>query len=362
MFGALQITLDGEPITARLGSKPQALLAYLAVEADVPHRREHLAGLLWPERSDDAARTSLRQALRQLHQAIGDDLAFFLCVTPQSIQFNTTSDCWLDVTEFAALIRACDQHAHRHRETCHACSERLRCAVALYRGDLLAGFFLKDSAAFEEWALVKREQLRHQVIAALSTRAEHAARRGEYELMEHAARRQIEIDPLHEDAHRQAMRALVGRGKRNAALAQYESWRKTLAEEIGAPPEKETLALAEQIRDDTFVPPMTAPLRNFPLHLTSFIGRESELAQIADCIQAPDARLISLTGPGGVGKTRLALQAVAHEASAFRDGACFVSLALVAKSMLQRVESVRGEPRFMLLETIREYAWEQLNA
>ena len=330
LFGSLQITLDGEPITARLWAKPQALLAYLAVQADVPHRREHLAGLLWPEQSDDAARTSLRQALRQLNQAFGDDRAPFLSVTPQTIQFNTTSDSQLDVTEFAALMRACDQHPHRLRETCRACVERLQRATALYRGDLLAGFFLKDSTTFEEWALVRREQLRHQAIAALSTLTEYHARRGEYGLMEQAARRQIEIDPLYEDAHRQVMRALTWRGQRNAALAQYENLRKTLVEEIGAPPEKETLALSEQICDDALAPPTPAPLRNWPLHLTSFIGRETELAQIADCIQVPDARLITLTGTGGVGKTRLALQTVAREVSAFRDGACFVSLAAVS--------------------------------
>ena len=325
LFGSLQITLDGEPITARLWAKPQALLACLAVEADVPHRREHLAGVLWPEQSDDAARTSLRQALRQLHQVIRDDLAHFLDVTPQTIQFNSSSDCQLDVTEFAVLIRACDQHAHRQRETCRACVERLQRAAALYRGDLLAGFFLKDSAAFEEWALVKREQLRHQAIAALNTLAEHYARRGEFALMEQAARRQIEIDPLYEDAHRQVMRALTWRGQRNAALAQYESLRKALAEEIGAPPEKETLALEASIRDETC--PSPPALTNVPHPLTSFIGRQCEVAEVKHLLET--TRLLTLTGAGGCGKTRLALQvatAIVH-ANHFKDGVWWIDLA-----------------------------------
>jgi predicted ATPase/DNA-binding SARP family transcriptional activator/predicted negative regulator of RcsB-dependent stress response len=332
LFGSLQITLDGEPITARLWAKPQALLAYLAVQADAPHRREYLAGLLWGEQSDDAARTSLRQALRQLHQAFGDNLEHFLVITPQTIQFNPNSDCQLDVTEFAALIRVCDQHPHRQRETCRACVERLQRAAALYRGDLLAGFFLKDSTPFEEWALVKREQLRHQAVAALATLAEHYARRGEFALMEQAARRQIEIEPLYEGAHRQVMRALTWRGQRNAALAQFENLRKTLAEEIGAPPEKETLALEANIRAGTCA--RLPALTNVPHPLTSFIGREREIAEVKHLLET--TRLLTLTGAGGCGKTRLALQvatAIVH-ANHFKDGVWWVDLAALSDPAL----------------------------
>lgn len=332
LFGSLQITLDDEPITARLWAKPQALLAYLAAEADAPHRREFLAGLLWGEQSDDAARTSLRQALRQLHQAFGDDLDHFLTVTPQTIQFNSTRHCQLDVAEFVALIRACEQYPHRQRETCRACVERLQRAVALYRGDLLAGFLLKDSAAFEEWAAIKREQLRRAAMSALATLAEHYARRREFELMEQAARRQLEIDPLYEDAHRQVMRALTWRGQRNAALAQFESLRKRLAEEIGAPPEKETLALEASIRDGTCAHPPA--LTNVPQPLTSFIGRQREIAEVERLLET--TRLLTLTGAGGCGKTRLALQvatAIVH-ANHFKDGVWWVDLAALSDPAL----------------------------
>jgi len=337
LLGALQITLDGESLTARLWAKPQALLAYLAVQADAPHRREHLAGLLWPEQSDNAARVSLRQALRQLHQAFGDDLEHFLAITPQTIQFNSTSDCQSDVTEFAALMRACDQHSHRQRETCRACVGRLQHAVALYRGDLLAGFFLKDSAAFEEWAMVKREELRRAAMSALHTLAEHYARRREFELMEQAARRQIEIDSLYEDAHRQVMRALVWRGQRNAALAQFESLRKTLSEEIGAPPEKETLALEASIRDGTCASPPA--LTNVPTPLTSFIGRRNEIAEVKRLLGT--TRLLTLTGAGGCGKTRLALQVArdlagrdAPSGRLYKDGIWWIDLAALSDPAL----------------------------
>ena len=120
LLGPFQVTLDGHPITAFESDKVRALLAYLAVESDRPHRRERLAGLLWPERSERSARQNLSQALFNLRHIIGDRDAEppFLLITPQTIQFNRSSDHWLDVTAFEALLAACEAHPHRRLETC----------------------------------------------------------------------------------------------------------------------------------------------------------------------------------------------------------------------------------------------------
>jgi len=330
LLAPLQITRDGKPLAVRLTAKAQALLAYLAVEADVPHPRDFLAGLLWPDHPQAAAHNSLRQALHQLRRALGKAAPPFLLVTRQTVQFNSASDHSLDVAEFSALVRECDGHAHRRRETCRVCVERLQRAVKLYRGDLLTGFFLKDSAAFEEWALVTREQLARQALSALHSLAEYHALRGDYQLMERVARRQIEIDPFREDAHRQVMRALAWSGQRNAALAHYEALCQMLAQELDTPPDTETTTLRAQIESDSLQPPTPPPLRNWPAYLTPFLGREGELAQISEYLQASDVHLLTIIGPGGIGKTRLVLQAAAQEAFAFRDGACFVPLADVS--------------------------------
>jgi predicted ATPase/DNA-binding SARP family transcriptional activator len=335
LLGPFQLTLDGKSVKAPMGTKTQALLAYLAAEADRPQRREVLAGLLWPDQPDEAARHSLRQALHQLRQAlhqvrpaIGVETPRFLLITAQTIQFNRDGDCSVDVAEFMALFDRCQGHAHRCREACRPCIERLQRAVALYRGHFLAGLFLKDSVPYEEWALVKREQLLRQALSALRSLAQHHASRGQVELLEQVARRQIELDPLAEDGHRQVMRALGWNGQRNAALAHYEMLRRMLAGELDALPEQETIELRAQLEAGALPLPTSPLLRNWPAYvqLTSFVGRQGELARIAAHLQSAQTRLLTLLGPGGVGKTRLALQAAEREAYGFRDGACWVQL------------------------------------
>jgi len=363
LLGSFQVVLNGEPVTKFKSDKVRALLGYLAVEADMPHPRDFLAGLLWPDHPQAAARNSLRQALHQLRRALGKDAPSFLLVTRKTVQFNSASNHSLDVAEFSALIRECAGHAHRRRETCRVCVKRLQRAVKLYRGDLLTGFFLKDSAAFEEWALVTREQLARQALSALHSLAEYQALRGNYQLMERVARRQIEIDPFREDAHRQVMRALTWSGRRNAALAHYEALCQTLAQELDTPPDTETTTLRAQIESDSLQPPTPPPLRNWPTYLTPFFGRERELAQISEYLQAADVHLLTIIGPGGIGKTRLVLQAAAQEAFAFRDGACFVPLADVSApehaisaiaSALHVSFSDSADPKQQLLNYLRK--------
>jgi predicted ATPase len=138
------------------------------------------------------------------------------------------------------------------------------------------------------------------------------------------ATRQLELDPWREEAHRQLMRALALSGQRSAALAQYEACRRVLAKELGVEPAAETNALFEQIK----VGALTQPERrhNLPAALTPLLGREQELAEIARLLEMPTCRLLTLIGPGGIGKTHLALQAAADHLGAFTHGVYFVSL------------------------------------
>lgn len=197
-LGQASILLDGGPLL-HLTAKSQALLCYLAIESEHPHRRESLAGLLWPEQPEEAARNSLRQALHQLQHAVGEH---FLLVTSQTVQFNQASDHFFDVAEFTALIAECQAHAHRSSETCRACTTRRQSMADLYRGDFLTDLFLKDCAPFEEWVLVKREQLARLALSTLQRLAAYHGRRGEYAQMEYLARRQLALDAFREEAHR----------------------------------------------------------------------------------------------------------------------------------------------------------------
>src|SRR5262245_2796151 len=248
-LGPLQITLAGEPVTAFRSDKERALLAFLALEADRPHRREALVGLLWPEQPESLALNNLRKSLARLRQTLRDQDAAppFLLITPKTIQFNRKSNYQLDVSEFTTLLDGCQQHRHRQIATCAICSRRLEQAADLYRGDLLHGFFLADCVTFDEWLLVKREWLRRQALDALYPLSEFYTRRAEYVLAQGYALQQIVLEPWRESAHRQLMRALALCGERGAALAQYAVCSRVLAEELGVEPEVETKELYERI-------------------------------------------------------------------------------------------------------------------
>ena len=352
LLGACQITCDGQPVSGLLSAKGRALLAYLAVEAHRPHPREVVAELLWPDRAPQVARDSLRQALAMLRLALGERTAAVpvLLITRDTLQFNAAGDAELDVAAFSALLAACATHPHAELARCAPCMHRLQQAATLYRGDFLDQFTAGDSAAFEEWAALHRERLRRQALEVLAHLAAYHERRGDYAPARAYAERQVELDSWGEEAHRQVMRVLALSGQRRAALDHYERCRRLLAEELGVDPAAETAALAAQIRAGALAEPTSAAGRKacLPVQLTSFIGREEERAALAGRLADPGCRLVTLTGPGGVGKTRLALQVAADLEDAFADGVAFVDLAsvadpdLVAASIAESLEVKAG--------------------
>jgi predicted ATPase/DNA-binding SARP family transcriptional activator len=341
LFGPLRTTLDEQPVSGFESAKVRALLVYLAANAARPHSRSALAGLLWPEQPEDVARNNLRQALANMRRALGDQLARppFLLIKRDSVQFNPSGDYWLDVAVFAEHVAACATHAHRQLETCLPCMRRLRAAVGLYQGDFLAQFTVSASAAFEEWALLQREHFHRLAMEALAHLTAYHERRGEYETARGFAARQIELEPWCEDAHRRLIRLLAIDGQRAEALAQYERCRAVLAAELGVEPEVETEALAAQVRlggaahsaaraPAVALPRLArSPNHNLPPQLTSFVGREDELVGLAELLATPACRIITVVGPGGIGKTRLAIEAAAEHVPMFAHGAWFVALA-----------------------------------
>ena len=343
----------------------QLLLAFLAVEATHPHRREELTGLLWPEQPEETARANLRLSLHRLRKALQEeDRAPFFQNTRDTVQFNTLSNHWLDVTVFNGLIAECQAHDHERLERCEECNTRLTQAMDLYRGDFLAGVSLYESETFEEWVLMQREMLRQQAFSALETLIAFHDQRADYPALCRFARRQLELEPWHESAHRGLMRGLALSGDRDSALSQYETCQRVLEQELGIEPEMQTRTLYERIRAGELSPEYLsaqAPTHNLPTQLTPFVGREGELVEIAGLLKQPDVRLFTLVGAGGMGKTRLALEAARAQLDEFKHGVFFVSLAPLssASALAPAIASalsleLHDDPKAGMLQFLRD--------
>lgn len=288
------------PLTGFASAKTQALLAYLACTRQ-RHSRDALAAMFWGETDDEAAKTSLRQSLANLKKLV----EAHVLIERDAVEFDARSSYALDVQAFERGA-AGDPSAQRE-------------ALALYKGDLLKGLVVKNAPEFEEWLVVERERLRQMAAHILRHLAAADAQAGDPESAIAHLHALVALDPLDEPAHRDLMLQLARNGQRAAALAQFEACRRILEKELGVPPEMETRRLHERIRG-------AQRTMRLPAEATPLVGREAELSKLSRWLADPACRLVTLTGLGGSGKTRLALRAAWQNGSRLLHGACFVSL------------------------------------
>ena len=337
LLGGLQVCLQGRTLNEFPTDKTRALLAYLAMESGRPHRREALAGLLWAEQPEERARQSLRQALSSLRRLLGEGegSTTWLEVERESVLFNPRGDAWVDAGEVVALWATCRSHSHRRLEACLSCLQRLERVAALYAGPLLAGLSVPDSDALEAWLLRRREWLQQEAFDALSAVGSAYERRGEIARARACARQCVELEPWREEAQRDLMRLLALEGQRSAALRQYQTCRRVLRDELAVEPTDETEGLAECIRTGTLR--AHRPAGRLPARSGDLVGRDGELAELADILAQPGGRLVTVLGPGGVGKTRLALEVAERQVGLWPAGVFWASL-----SGVQTVEELAG--------------------
>jgi predicted ATPase/DNA-binding SARP family transcriptional activator len=343
----LELHLLGSPRLERDGilvvihrRKVMALLIYLAVTGR-SHPRDSLATMFWCEHGQGSARAALRRTLSDLQKILRGKL---ICVKQDSLGLERTPDLWLDIAEFRSRLVAYRSHEHHPDDPCPDCITALTEAVTLYKGDFLAGFTLSDSPEFDEWQILQAEILHRELISALSRLVHSYTADGEISPAIEAARRWLSLDPVDEAAHRHLMQLYTWSGQRSEALRQYQECVRVLERELGVPPMEETSRLYEHIRaqkdlhppEGISVPsPLTFPKsavqqrkpNNLPVQLTSFVGRSAELSAVREEISRPEVHLLTLTGPAGVGKTRLSLEVAALLLDQFEDGAFFVALA-----------------------------------
>jgi len=250
LLGQFEVSIDGTRIEAFRYSKLGALLAYLVVEANRPHRRENLAEFFWPDRSAGTARANLRQALLGIRQTIRDHETCtpLLKVTPDTIQINGANDYQADVILFNEQLQTVRSHAHEKAGTCRSCMKALEIAAGLYRGDFLDGMNFDEETGLRDWVQFHRRDYFRQQLEVLQYLADYYESTRQYGTAYQYVLRQLQMDPAKESAHRQMMCLLALTGRRSAALEQYRICCHHLSSELGIDPEPETVALYEQIR------------------------------------------------------------------------------------------------------------------
>lgn len=330
-FGALELrAADGRAHHSILAQpKRTALLAYLAVASPRGyHRRDTLLALFWPESEADRARHSLNQAIYALRSTLGSDVL----VSRGSEEVGLAPEAfWCDAAAFETAYENGDFEA----------------ALELFRGDLLPGFFLSEAPEFERWLESERLRLRRRVEAAAWRLADREEGAGNTVGAAHWARRAASLAPEDELSLRRLVAMLDRLGDRAGALAAYDGFARRLAEEYDAEPSPETRGLIDEMRatagaaSSPSAPaspePPAAPLprqptppaerHELPVPPTPFVGREAEVAEVRRLVMDPRCRLVTLIGPGGTGKTRLALRAGSDLRESFADGVRFVPLA-----------------------------------
>lgn len=354
-LGGCELAGPGGPVRLE-SAKTTALLAYLALKGG-PQTRQKLMGMFWADLPEGRAAGNLRRALWDQGRRLSSSGGPLVVADRQSVRFNRAVGCFLDVAEFQ---RACDSPGKRAAEgtTCEpAVVAELAAAVELYRGDLLDGFFVSDAPGFEEWLFAERERLRDLALHTLDRLVRAYRQRGDHVTALAYARRSLTFDPWREQAHRTVMELLALVEQPAAALAQFETCRRVLAEELNATPSAETSDLRDRIRSGRLgapsgvptppgasppadapailggeAPPAMPPPNNLPLPPTPFVARGAELEAIGTLLADPTCRLVTLLGPGGIGKTRLAVQAAraclpSAGAVSFADGVAFVPVA-----------------------------------
>ncbi|HSG17227.1 MAG TPA: BTAD domain-containing putative transcriptional regulator [Anaerolineae bacterium] len=336
-LGGIDIEKGGYSFSGELAGKALALLCYLAV-TNKQQSRDTLAGLLWSDFPEHRARSNLRDSLTSLRRT---RLAPHVDIKRRSVSFNSGRPYWLDTAAF-------DEGIKLGLGVAPIDAPRLELAIELYKGEFLAGFQVSKAALFEEWVTIQRQNFHLSATRALQRLVDFHRDAGSYEAGIAHARRLLLLDPWREETHRNLMLLHLLTGEHTAALKQYEACQQILADELGVAPSNETQLLYQNIRkqidhkpgtDRIHLGPEASPSispapHNISSQMTSFIGREKEQRAIEFALSDPAARLITIFGVGGSGKTRLALavgqkqiQVIDRDGECrFRDGVFFVPL------------------------------------
>jgi DNA-binding SARP family transcriptional activator len=319
LLGQPDVSISGRPVVVDT-RKAIALLAYLVVEKSAS--RDTLSGLFWAEASQERARATLRRTLSALRGATGSDL-----IEADRNLVTLVGEVSSDLDILGKELDATSEHGHDRRDVCDRCIPHLQRATDLYRGDFLEGFSVKASPEFDDWVRSVAESTRIRIGEAFHRLGTALAAAGEYPAAVNAVTQWIELDALHEPAHRFLMLLHAWAGDRPGAIEAYRNCVTVLDQELGVAPLEETTELYEAILDED-LPPAPGARRRVKAEIPArrqaqpdLIDRESELEQLHEALRSSMARgglVFAMTGAPWMGKTRL-LEELASFAHGDRD-------------------------------------------
>jgi DNA-binding SARP family transcriptional activator len=337
--------------------KSKSLVKLLALASGHQLHREQVMDLLWPDLHRIAASNNLRQALHCARQALvpaSPAGSRYLASQDESLMLCPGGSLWVDVEAFEQAAST----ARGSRELA-----AYEAALILYAGELL------PTDHYEEWAEQHRRRLRETYLSLLLGVAHLHEERADYDSAAEALRRVTSEEPTREEAHVGLMRLYALSGSKGEALAQYVELEETLLRELGTEPAASSRTIREQIAKGRFrlqqassfgSPPKKPPgagKHNLPVARTSFVGKQREIVESKR--ELAMTRLLTLTGVGGSGKTRLALEIARELIGAYPDGVWLVELAPLSEGKLvpqavARAMRVREQPGRALIDTLTE--------
>lgn len=331
-LGDYEIRINDCLISELSSQKAKALFAYLILEHDQLHSRSKIASLFWPDVAEQTALHNLRQALSTIRKVLTESNSFdeIFITARENLSFVEFATFEVDAINFEKQCRELLKSSGGKPGRGFPIHLLMK-LIQDHKGPLLPSVTLSDSDLFEEWLIVKRETINRLLIEAVSRLLEYYEKRGDWSSARIYAEYLTNLAPWDENAHYHLIQSLLQLSQGNLALNHYHSAVQFLQKDLQIDPGQRLLSAQEEILtflSSGIIPQTTlAQQLKLPGYATPFIGREQEMDILELWISKSETSVITIIGPGGSGKTRLAVELAHAQNTLFKDGVFFVSIA-----------------------------------